>query len=74
MAAVGGCWWPIDLEPAWMRTVALGLPTTWTMQGFNNLMIRRLPAASALTPAAITAAMGLGYLALGTLAARRSFR
>ena len=28
MAAVGGCWWPIDLEPRWMRSVALAFPTT----------------------------------------------
>ena len=24
MAAVGGCWWPIDLEPRWMRTRGAG--------------------------------------------------
>src|SRR5262249_18335112 len=41
MAAVGGCWWPIDLEPRWMRTVALAFPTTWAMDAFNDLMMRR---------------------------------
>ncbi len=41
MAAVGGCWWPIDLEPQWMRNVALAFPTTWAMEAFNDLMIRR---------------------------------
>ena len=42
MAAVGGCWWPIDFEPSWMRTLALSLPTTWAMQAFNDLIIREL--------------------------------
>src|SRR5262249_34260076 len=26
MCAVGGCWWPIDLEPRWMRDLARLLP------------------------------------------------
>src|SRR5207249_808317 len=26
MAAVGGCWWPIDLEPDWTRRAALASP------------------------------------------------
>jgi len=50
MSAIGGCWWPLDFEPAWMRAFAQWLPTTWTMLAFNNLMIRDLPAASALWP------------------------
>ena len=38
MAAVGGCWWPIDFEPVWMQQLALALPTTWAMRAFNDLM------------------------------------
>src|SRR5439155_9153046 len=34
MAAVGGCWWPLDLEPDWMRRAALALPTTWAMDAY----------------------------------------
>src|SRR5262249_28174148 len=44
MAAVGGCWWPIDLEPPWMQSVARAFPTTWAMSAFHDLMIRRQPA------------------------------
>ena len=50
MSAIGGCWWPIDFEPGWMRTLALWLPTTWTMQSFNDLMIRGLSARAILWP------------------------
>jgi ABC-2 type transport system permease protein len=73
MAAVGGCWWPIGFEPTWMRGLAQVLPTTWTMQAFNDLMIRHLPAASAAWPFACTMALGLAYVALGlTLHLRRA--
>src|SRR5262249_23351773 len=26
MCAIGGCWWPLDLEPRWMRAAAPGVP------------------------------------------------
>ena len=74
MAAVGGCWWPIDLEPRWMPTVALAFPTTWAMDAFNDLMIRRRPAAGALRPTAVMLAYGLLYLAAGLLLFRRQLR
>jgi ABC-type Na+ efflux pump permease subunit len=71
MAAVGGCWWPIDLEPRWMRAVALAFPTTWAMEAFNDLMIRWRGAEAALRPTAVLAAYGVGYLAIGLLLFRR---
>lgn len=71
MAAVGGCWWPIDLEPPWMRRVALVLPTTWAMTAFNDLMIRRQPIAAAIGPTLVLFAYGLAYLAVGLALFRR---
>jgi len=65
MAAVGGCWWPIDLEPRWMRSVALAFPTTWAMDAFNDLMIRRRPFEAALRPTAVMLAYGALYLVVG---------
>ena len=65
MAAVGGCWWPIDLEPRWMRSVALAFPTTCAMAAYNDLMIRRQTLAAALRPTAMLLAYGMLYLALG---------
>jgi len=65
MAAMGGCWWPIDLEPRWMRRVALAFPTTWAMDAFNDLMIRRRSASIALLPSLVMAAYGALYLAAG---------
>jgi ABC-type multidrug transport system permease subunit len=71
MAAVGGCWWPIDLEPRWMRSVALAFPTTWAMDAFNDLMIRRRTFEAALRPAAVMLAYGLLYLLIGVALFRR---
>src|SRR5262245_13084864 len=71
MAAVGGCWWPIDLEPRWMRGVAHALPTTWAMEAFNDLMIRGRRADAAYVPTAVLLGFGAAYLALGLALFRR---
>jgi ABC-type multidrug transport system permease subunit len=73
MAAMGGCWWPIDFEPQWMRTLALALPTTWAMRAFNDLMIRDLPLAAVLVPSAVNLGFGILYAAVGVAIARRRF-
>ena len=73
MAAVGGCWWPIDLEPHWMQTAALAVPTTWAMRAFNDLMIRGLSISSAIIPSAVNFAFGLVYMVLGIAITRRRF-
>jgi ABC-type Na+ efflux pump permease subunit len=73
MAAIGGCWWPIDFEPTWMQQVALALPTTWAMRAFNDLMIRNLTASSAIIPAAVNFGFGIIYSVIGVAIARRRF-
>jgi hypothetical protein len=74
MAAVGGCWWPLDFEPHWMRVAALAMPTTWTMHAFNNLMIRGLGAETAVVPALITVGLGIVFLVSGILGSSRIYR
>jgi ABC-type multidrug transport system permease subunit len=71
MAAVGGCWWPIDLEPRWMRSVALAFPTTWAMAAYNDLMIRRQGVQAALWPTAVLFGYASLYLAAGLWLFRR---
>lgn len=73
MAAVGGCWWPIDFEPQWMQRAAVVVPTTWAMRAFNDLMIRGLSASSALVPSAINLAFGFLYMIVGIAISRRRF-
>lgn len=37
-AALGGCWWPIEITPQWMQSLALVLPTGWTMDALHKLV------------------------------------
>ena len=38
LAALGGCWWPIEITPPWMQSLALALPTGWTMDALHKLV------------------------------------
>ena len=74
MAAMGGCWWPLDLEPHWMQRAALLFPTTWAMDAYNDLMIRRQPASTVLAATAVLAGFGVIYLTIGLILFRYRLR
>jgi len=38
LAALGGCWWPIEVTPDWMQFVQKLLPTGWTMDALHKLI------------------------------------
>jgi ABC-type multidrug transport system permease subunit len=38
LAALGGCWWPLEIVPPWMRSIAFALPTGWAFDGLNRVM------------------------------------
>jgi len=38
LAALGGCWWPIEITPSWMQTLSKFLPTGWTMNALHELV------------------------------------
>lgn len=40
MAMLGGCWYPIELFPEFMRSAARIFPTTWAMQGLLDISVR----------------------------------
>ncbi|NNF51418.1 MAG: ABC transporter permease [Gammaproteobacteria bacterium] len=48
LGGLGGCWWPIEIAPAWMQQLASLLPTGWTMNGLHRLMSFEAGALSAL--------------------------
>jgi ABC-type multidrug transport system permease subunit len=70
MCAVGGCWWPIDLEPRWMRNVARAFPTTWAMTAFKDLMMRHQTFTAALGPTLVLLVFGFAFLVVGLVAFR----
>lgn len=39
LAALGGCWWPLFIEPQWMQFLAKITPQGWANDGFNKLML-----------------------------------
>ena len=38
MAALGGCWWPIEITPPWAQKIAGAFPTGWAMDALHRLM------------------------------------
>ena len=38
LAALGGCWWPIEITPEWMQKIQLGIPTGWAMNALHKLI------------------------------------
>lgn len=38
LAALGGCWWPIEITPGWAQTLQLFLPTGWVMDALHKLI------------------------------------
>jgi ABC-2 type transport system permease protein len=65
MAAIGGCWWPITIEPAWLQTAAHVFPTAWAMGAFNDLMLRQRELSSVLPEVGALLGFGVAYLVLG---------
>ena len=65
LAALGGCWWPIEVTPQWMQKFSLVLPTGMTMDALHRLVSFGRPALSALPHLATLAALALvaGWLA-----------
>jgi ABC-type multidrug transport system permease subunit len=63
LAALGGCWWPIEVAPKWAQAVQDLLPTGWTMDALHKLISFESGAASALPQilllCAATAVVGL---------------
>jgi ABC-2 type transport system permease protein len=68
LAALGGCWWPIEVTPAWAQKVALALPTGWAMDALHKLISFGAPPVSVLSH---LAALGASALLAAWLLARR---
>jgi ABC-type multidrug transport system permease subunit len=68
LAALGGCWWPVEVTPPWMQRAAILLPTGWAMDGLHKLIsYGDMPAS--VVPHLL--ALGAASLAAGWVAVRR---
>ena len=48
LAALGGCWWPIEITPDWMQFLQKLLPTGWAMDALHKLISFEAGAGSAI--------------------------
>ena len=60
MALLGGCWYPIELFPQFVRAAVKVLPTSWAMQGMLDIVLRGQGLAGVLPEALVL----LGFSAL----------
>jgi ABC-2 type transport system permease protein len=70
MAMLSGSFFPLEMAPEWLRTIALALPLRHLNEGMLDVMVRGEPASAVLLPAAIL----VGFAAVMTALAVRLFR
>lgn len=70
MAALGGCWWPLEVVPTTMKVIAHCLPSGWAMDALHQLISFGGGFAEAKEEIGVLALFGLGF----NLAAVRLFR
>jgi len=68
LAALGGCWWPIEITPEWMQLLQKFTPTGWTMDALHKLISFQSGAASAIPQVAI---LIVSTVVLSAMAVRR---
>jgi len=67
MSALGGCWWPAEVVPDWLRLAGFVFPTAWAMRGLHELISWGGGLRDVLVPCGV---LGLFGLAAGLLATR----
>jgi len=67
LAALGGCWWPIEVTPEWMQFVQKLTPTGWTMDALHKLISFQAGPGSVMINIAM---LVVATLVFGWLAAR----
>ena len=70
MAALGGCWWPLEVAPPALQSLALAFPTGWGMAALHQLITFGSGFAGAKEEIAVLALYGVA----ANLAAARWFR
>lgn len=68
LAALGGCWWPIEITPRWAQTLAHFVPTGWVMDALHKLISFGASPAAVIPHIAVIAA---ATLVAGWILARR---
>lgn len=70
MAALGGCWWPLEIAPPMQKTLALFMPTGWVLKALHQLISFGSGFEAVLVPVFVLAGFGVA----ANLLAARFFR
>ena len=69
-AAIGGCWWPLELAPPFFQHLAHTVPTGWALDALHQLITFGAGLERALPAIGVVALFGIG----ANIAAARFFR
>lgn len=61
MAALGGCWWPLEVVPETMQRLALIFPTGWAMKALHQIVSFGHGVDSIVVPLAVLLAFGTAF-------------
>ena len=64
-AALGGCWWPLEITPPIYQTIVKVLPSTWAMQGLTDIIVYGKGLSDVWLNAAVLLVFAAIYFAIG---------
>jgi ABC-2 type transport system permease protein len=67
LSLLGGCWYPLELFPGAVQKIVHVLPTTWAMQGMNEIVLRGNGLAAVLPDAGVLLVFAGVFFAVGLL-------
>jgi ABC-2 type transport system permease protein len=70
LSMLGGCVWPIEIVPPFMKVIALFTPTGWAMAGLTDVVVRNQGLQAAILPSFVL----LGFSAVFFLVGLTRFR
>ncbi len=65
LAPLGGAWWPLDIVPAFMRTVGHISPVAWVMDGFTSVIFNGGGVGTVIVPLLVLLGMAVVFFAYG---------
>jgi ABC-2 type transport system permease protein len=70
MSGLGGCMWPSEIMPEWMRRLGFAFPAGWAMDGLHRILLWGADVRGALLPGLAL----LGFAAVALVIAVRRLR
>ncbi|MFH1144982.1 MAG: ABC transporter permease [Candidatus Eisenbacteria bacterium] len=65
LGAIGGCWWPLEVVPQWMRVAGHVSPAAWAMDGFHAIISFGAGMGAVVVPCLVLLGYALAFLWIG---------